>query len=176
MKKAFRVFDTAITWIEDIGCTAIYAAIVCIVTVHVFFRYVLFSGLLWSDELIQILLVYMVMFGSARAIRTNGHTELNSFANRLPEKPRYLLRTLIALACVAFFALFFVGAVEHTMNAGRLRTVILRIPRAYCYLSMPIGAGLMLYEFIKTIKHRITHDPREDELVVECDVPEEAIQ
>jgi TRAP-type C4-dicarboxylate transport system permease small subunit len=161
-------------WVEDVGCTAIYAAIVCIVVTHVFFRYALFSGLLWSDELVQILLVYMVMFGSARAIRTNGHTELNSLANKLPEKPRWVLRSLIALACVAFFIMFFVGAVDHVQNAGRLRTVILRIPRMYCYMSMPAGAALMLYEFIKTVKRRVIHDPKEDEIVIERDNSEAA--
>ncbi len=118
MTKFFRKLDALVALAEDVGCVATYAVIVCIVVAHVFFRYVLVSGILWSDELVQILLVYMVMFGSARAIRTNGHTELNSLGDKLPAMPRYVLRTAIVIACIGFFLLFFIGAAEYVANAG----------------------------------------------------------
>lgn len=176
MRQAVKIFDSFIGWIEDACCIVLFTAIICIMVAHVFLRYVMMSGLMWTDELVQILLVFMVIFGSARAIRTNGHTELTGLSNMLPEKPRWALRFIVSMICVAFFILLFAASVQYVTTAGRIRTVVLRIPRAYCYASMAIGAAFMLYEFIKTIKHRVTHAPEEDGIMAELPQPTETAQ
>lgn len=161
MKKIYETVDRGIGCLEDIGCVVSFGAIVCIVVAHVFFRYVLRSGILWSDEVVQILMVAMVMFGTARAVRTDGHTELQSFVDRIPGRGRTVVRTVVSLASLGFLILFFLSSFEFTMSTGTLRTVMLRIPRKYCYMFLPIGAGLSVYEFIKTLKKRIFHEPEE---------------
>lgn len=161
MKKWFKTLDGLVSLIEDTGCVVTFGAIVCIVVAHVFFRYVLRSGILWSDEVVQILMVAMVMFGTARAIRADGHTELQSFVDRLPARPRMAVRTIVTLISLGFLILFFVTSFKYTAGAGNLKTVMLKLPRKYCYMFLPIGAGLSIYEFIKTWKVRIFHEPGE---------------
>ena len=41
-------------------------------------------------------------------------------------------------------------------SAGKLKTTNLRIPMKYCYMVLAVGSCFMLYEFVKTIRHRIT--------------------
>ena len=161
MKRFFKILDRGIAALEDIGCVISFGAIVCIVVTHVFFRYVLRSGILWSDEVVQILMVSMAMFGTARAVREDGHTELQSFVDRLPAGARTLVRALVSLVSLGFLFLFFLSSFEFTVTTGTLRTVMLRIPRKYCYMFLPIGAGLSIYEFIKTLKIRILHEPKD---------------
>ncbi len=36
--KLLRKLDALVAWLEDAGCVATYAVIVCIVVAHVFFR------------------------------------------------------------------------------------------------------------------------------------------
>ena len=57
-----------VAWIEDIVSAFCLAGIVVIAAGSVFGRYVLHTGFLWADEVNQILLVAMGMFGSARAV------------------------------------------------------------------------------------------------------------
>ncbi|MCB6609488.1 TRAP transporter small permease [[Clostridium] symbiosum] len=161
MKKFYKAVDKGIAAVEDTGCVISFAAIVCIVVAHVFFRYVLRSGILWSDEVVQILMVSMVMFGTARAVRVDGHTELQSFVDRLPPVGRTVVRTLVTLVSLGFLIMFFISSFEFTATTGTLKTVMLRIPRKYCYMFLPLGAGLSIYEFIKTAGHRIFHEPKE---------------
>ena len=86
MKKLLTSLDTIIRWVEDIVCGTTLAAIVCIATASVIARYIFHTGFLWADEVNQALLVAMGMFGSARAVRTNGHTEFTMLVNKPKSK------------------------------------------------------------------------------------------
>lgn len=155
MKKLFQQIDLIVTKIEDIFSVTLFGVIVIIVTAHVFSRYVLRSGILWSDEVIQILLVAMVMFGAARAIRTNGHTDMQGLVDSMPKPLGTFFRVFSNVATLFFLVVFLFSSFKHTMDAGQVYTVILRIPRRIAYASMPVGALLMVYEFTKLMKSRI---------------------
>ncbi len=86
MKKLFDCIDWVVKWFEDIVCAGTLMAVVCIATASVVARYGFHSGFLWADEVNQALLVALGMFGSARAIRTNGHTEFSVLVNKIKSR------------------------------------------------------------------------------------------
>ena len=158
MKKGFAIFDHAVEMIENIFCTLPLAIVLVIEAVHVFFRYALRSGIVWSDEVITNLVVFVVMFGGARAIRFNEHTELTGTSDSLPKVPRTIVRVITTFASLAFLVILFISSISFVSSTEALKTTYLRIPKAWCYMPLAVGGGLMVYEFVKTIKHRITRD------------------
>ena len=156
MKSAFNVFDRVIETVENVLCAVPMGIILVVEIVQVFFRYVLRSGIPWSDEVIVNLLVVCVMFGGAKAIRTREHTELTGTSDSLPEVPRKIVRVITTAATLAFLVVFVYSSIIFVRSAGKLKTTNLRIPMKYCYLMLAIGACFMLYEFVKTIRYRIT--------------------
>lgn len=159
MEKIFKPVDTVIGWIEDIACVVTLATIVVIVTVSVFARYMFHTGFLWADEVNQALMVAMGMFGCARAIRCNGHTELTSLISKPSSKSvRIALRAIIAVLALITLAILFYSSFQYTLD-GTVKSVALRIPRMYYYAPMPIGFGLSLYEFLRAMKNKILLDP-----------------
>lgn len=157
--KTLRKIDNIIRVIEDVGVGVSFAAIVVIVIVNVFYRYVLKSGLMWQAEVQEVLVVAMVMIGCAKVTREDGHTELSSFTGLFPRKGRVFIRALTSLAALIFLGIFFYTCVEYAASAGNLKTTMLRIPYKYFYIFLPIGMGLNLYEFLKRIPERIMKDP-----------------
>ena len=156
MKSVFNVFDRFIEIVENVLCAVPMGIILVVEIVQVFFRYVLRSGIPWSDEVIINLLVVCVMFGGAKAIRTSEHTELTGMSDSLPEGPRTVVRVITTLATLAFLVIFVYSSFIFVGSAGKLKTTNLRIPMKYCYMFLAIGACFMLYEFVKTIRYRIT--------------------
>ena len=156
LKKAYAVFDKIVEIVENLLCALPMAVILVVEMVQVFYRYVLRSGIVWSDEVIVNLIVVCVMFGGAKAIRTKEHTELTGTADGLPPKARLVARIITTLATLAFLGVFVYASIIFQSTTGRLRTTYLRIPMKYCYLPLAIGSCFMLYEFVKTIKYRIT--------------------
>lgn len=158
MKKGFEIFDRAAGLIENICCTIPMAIILVIEALHVFFRYALRSGIVWSDEIITNLVVIVVMFGGARAIRFHEHTELTGTADSLPKPLRMVVRVVTTFATLAFLVVLTAASVSFIRSTGNLKTTYLRIPKTLCYAPLAIGGALMVYEFVKTIKYRLFRD------------------
>lgn len=158
MKQIFRAADNVILWVENIACILSLAVIVCITTAAVIGRYVFHTGFLWGDEVNQAFLVAMGMFGSARAVRTNGHTEFTTFVNRLKSRNcRIFVRGVIMAITLAFLVFLFFVSAQYAMR-GTIRSAALRIPRMYYYMSIAIGFALCIYEYLKKLKNRVLDD------------------
>lgn len=160
--SVFRKIDFIIEKIENFGTGITFAAVVILVGITVFLRYVMNSGLMWAAEVQEILVVALAMFGGAKATREGGHTELSLITNMLPYNGRVILRTITSIASLIFLGTFFIVSLDYTLSTGNLKTIMLRIPYRYCYMFLPIGMGLILYEFIKRMKNRILVDKKDE--------------
>lgn len=159
MKKSLNVIDTVIRWAEDIVSGTTLAAIVCIATASVIARYIFHTGFMWADEVNQALLVAMGMFGSARAVRTNGHTEFTMLVNKPKSKGmRIALRGVFLVITIVFLVLLLIWTAQYTADGTMLSTA-LRIPRMYYYMSIPMGFALMIYEYLRSARSRVIEDP-----------------
>ena len=97
--------------------------------------------------------------GSARAVRTNGHTEFTMLVNKPKSKAvRIALRSVFLAITIVFLVLLLIWTAQYTA-AGTMLSTTLRIPRMYYYVSIPIGFALMIYEYLRTIKSRTVDDP-----------------
>lgn len=160
--RVFKKIDFGVGAIEDVGVGITFLGIVVLVSVGIFYRYILKVGIMWAPEIQEILAVSMVMFGCAKATREAGHTELNSIIKMLPRKGRVVVRALTSLAVLIFMVVFFVTSLKYTLESGNLKTIMLRIPYRFFYMFLPIGMGLNVYEFIKRIPQRVMIDPPEE--------------
>ena len=159
MKNVFRQIDRGIEIMENLVSALALAAIVTLVCAQVFYRYVLYSGIIWGDEVVALLMVLMVMFGAARGMRGGEHTDMQSLVNALPRTSRTIVRMLTAVGTLLFLVIFLVSSWEYTLGAVHLKTIMLKIPLWLCYGLMPLGALLMTYEFIKRLRIWVFNDP-----------------
>ena len=163
MQKTMDRIDDVIRWIEDIICIFTLAGIVGISTAGVIARYVFHTGFFWADEVNQVLLVAMAMFGSARAVRTDGHTEFTTLSSKPKSKKiRIFIRGMIIAITMVFLVFLLVCSIQYTAN-GTLLSTALKIPRMYYYMSIPIGLGLCIYEYLRALKRKVIDDSVKEE-------------
>lgn len=157
--KVLDKIDKVIHILEDFISAGCLAAVVAIAASNTVGRYVFSTGFLWADELNQALLVAMAMFGSARAVRTGGHIEFTTVTN-MPKSHtvRMALRAVIAAITIGFLIFLFLICAQYT-SRGTILSTVLKVPRMYYYISMPIGFGLCIYEFIRHARSKIVDDP-----------------
>lgn len=154
MKKTILALDKGIEYLEITVSAVSLACISVLVFLQVILRYVFAAALPWSEEVVTTLVVYMVLFGSARAVRMKEHTEVNGVAKALPKYAGIALRiltntiTLVTLVVMAYASF---------VLARRINTVttVFRYRISVNYYGMAIGAALMVYEFVKVLKSRI---------------------
>ena len=159
MKKFLKGADTAIKWVEDTICVVSLASIVIIAIASVVGRYIFHVGFMWAGEVNQALMVTLGMFGSARAVRTNNHMQFTTVLNKpKSKKVRILMRGFILLLTLSILVFTLIISIQY-ISGVVVVSVMLRVPRMYFYLPIPIGFTLCIYELLKASKHNVLNDP-----------------
>jgi TRAP-type C4-dicarboxylate transport system permease small subunit len=105
-------------------------------------RYVVDLPFFWGEELARYAMFYMIMLGSAVALRENGHLRLTLFADMLPPRARRVLEALTDLAVLFVVAMIFWYGLDLAVGDGNMRTPVLRWKFLWIYLAFPISAVL----------------------------------
>lgn len=130
----------------------ILIVIVSVTILQVFFRFVLDTPLVWSDELGRFLFIWMVFIGAAIVSFDDRHLTVEVIQERMSVKVKLIssiiIRTLIvAFLVITIYSSFDLVRVSHYLTSGALK-----IPFSYWRVAAPIGSALMIiFIIIRTI-------------------------
>jgi C4-dicarboxylate transporter, DctQ subunit len=141
--------DRTIELFEEAVSIFTLAAIVTLVLVQVYYRYVLSSGILWIDELVINLMILLVMVGAGLATRNGAHIDLTMFQESAGTNVRFVLKLLSAIVTITFLCILVYASSKYAYNSRRLSTTMIGIPLWLAYGTIPLGGALMLYEFVR---------------------------
>ena len=129
--------------------------------VNVVLRYVFLAPLNWAEELTLYLMVWIVFVGGSVAVRTRGHIAIDLLPLVLSPANRRRLAIGVALAALAFFAVFFWYSGQHVLRVRSIgqTTPVMGAPMWLAYLAMPVGSvlmGLRTVQFLcRTLRERV---------------------
>ena len=136
---------------------ALTTGILLILCAQIFFRYVLNSSILWSEEVATWCLVWLVFIGSAVIMRRWEHIHIPMLIQWLPlgTRPGVIvfakLATGVAAALLAYYGLQWVlGPVHIRSQASGINT-------RWIKLAVPLGAGLMTLFALRAALEDIRH-------------------
>ena len=149
LKKIDDVFEKIVTYV----CAALLLIIVVVTVLSVFFRYVVNSPLMWTEEACRFSAIYMVFLGSSLTIREDGHTSIDFIQTALCKTPNMKAIWFCITHLVAAIALilFFPHSITLMSSMGKTVSPALRITMNWIYLAFPIGAVLSLVAYIRTL-------------------------
>jgi C4-dicarboxylate transporter, DctQ subunit len=118
---------------------------------NVILRYFFAKGLVWAEELVRYLIIWMVFVGGSVAARQSSHINVDVLVNLLPQRSRLaalkVLRIVAALFCLA---LCLWGArVTLLIKASGQVTPGMNMPTYWAYLAIPVGSALMALRFVQ---------------------------
>lgn len=127
------------------------AALVVVLTLQVFFRYVLHTGLSWSEEISRFLFVGFVYISASYAVQQGTHIRVSICVDLLPARFGRMMLYLADGLWIAFNALVAIsglmlvkGMLEHPVYSTSLF-----IPLSLIYLVIPIAHILMIIRIIQ---------------------------
>ncbi len=167
LKYILKNLDAIITGTTLVAC-------VVIVNLNVLMRYILKSPLQWSEEVVTSLFVWTVFIGSAYAYRKHAHLGVDIVVNLLHGKTKSVLMFVVSIIELAILIMLTVICSQYAYNLLFVRGVfkpavtdILRVPKIFTGIAVPIGFGLstiysiyfMLTERLHIIKPKESDDP-----------------
>ncbi len=164
MSTIERVARTYIRVMETVGIISI-AVVSLVAIVQVFFRYIIGSSLVWSEELMRYVMIWGVFLLSGLAY---SRGEMIGFTLLIDAVPPWLKRPLKLVTRLAIIALLLVVAWYGVEFAWRTRHDIstgLQVSMFWIHLSIPVGSIIAALHVLSS--HFTDRDGEEKEALAE---------
>ncbi|MBB4380367.1 tripartite ATP-independent transporter DctM subunit [Bradyrhizobium sp. SBR1B] len=106
-------------------------------------RYVFLKPIIWSDELASMLFLWLVMLGSAIALRRGEHMRMTALFAYVSPRMRAHLDAIALAASLCLVVLLFPAALEYALEEAIVRTPAMDLSNAWRASAVPVGFGLM---------------------------------
>ena len=118
---------------------------VVVVSLGIFFRYVLNASLSWYDEFASYLLVWLTFYGAAVASYRHRHIGFEIVVDKLLPTPKRIVE-FVAESCVLTFqiVLFYYGWLLLQRMGNETSVSLVWVKMGWIYSVLPITGGLML--------------------------------
>jgi TRAP-type C4-dicarboxylate transport system permease small subunit len=126
----------------------ILGAMTVLVFASVVLRYVLNSPVTWSEELASLLFAWITFVGAFVGFRSRSHIAIDTLVVFLPPRVRRDMNRCVEVVVLAILGLFVWQGVRLCLTTWGLEFPALEISRGYLYLSLPVGASLMIIALV----------------------------
>lgn len=137
------------TALENLVLVLLLAGMMIIAVGQIALRLFFDSGLVWADELLKLMVLWIAMVASIAASRSNRHLRIDVMSHFAPERfarmPRMIVDLFAALICglLAWHSLRFILL---SLEFGD--TVLVDIPAWIAHGIVPLAFALMSYRFL----------------------------
>src|SRR5215469_10263582 len=142
-----RRFARNIDGVIGTSCEAAGAGLVlaetCILFAGVVSRYVFDSPLMWTDELANLLFLWLAMLGTVVALRRNEHMRLTTLINSLSPRRGRWLETVGALVVIVFVLEILVPAAQYLQVQQSTELITLPLSDGYRVVALVVGPTLL---------------------------------
>ena len=142
--SSWRWIDEGIRYFENALASCLLAAIIIIVLLAVFFRYVLADPLSWSSEVATYMFAWLTLLGVAIAQRDHAHVDLKLFAH-LDETIGIATAWFCWVSSTVFFVVLVIAGYAFASGETVQSGPVSGIPLWIIYASVPTGGALGLY-------------------------------
>ena len=147
--KKKTTLKTVLTNLDAIITAVTLSLCTILVNLNVICRYFLNSPIQWSEEVVTSLFVWTVFIGSAYAYRKHPHLGIDILVNLMPPKVRNIVRDIMSVVELLILIMLTVISAQYAYNLVISRGVLkialtdmLRVPKVYTGIAVPIGFGL----------------------------------
>ena len=149
-------------WIELVITVAAFTSVIVLVSAQIFFRYVFDVGLVWVQEVSQLLILTAYFFGISFVFKARRYLIVSILFDRFPEAAKLPLYIGCQVLTAAFCAMLFFELLGIAPQQLYMKTYILQIPRFYSSLPLLIASISMtltaVYYMVEALRMRSTGD------------------
>lgn len=133
--------------------------IVVVLMAQIIARYIFQNPLVWSEELVLILLLWITFLGSALLLEARGHISIDFMVRLMPERLQKAIQIIMAALMVGFCATLLYGGWTMVQATSASITPGLKVSVAWHYGGTLVGGGLMLIFAVEQFIHCLRFSP-----------------
>jgi len=122
-----------------------------LLSVSVFYRYVLNDSIYWSGEVARYMLAYIVFLGATIAHKYKEHIRIDIIFSYLNFSNKKNIEIMIAFFFILFWSIVLVGSIKLLPLFLMQKTATLEIPYTYAFAPLPISSIIWIIYCIDDI-------------------------
>ena len=116
------------------------------ILVQIFFRFIVYKPVPWSEEAARYLMVWMGMLGSVLALRKGRHIVVTALVERLPPAMGRVVTRLVYLVMIGFLGIIVWEGFQLAVFNISQRSAAMEISMSIPYMAIPVGAAMMVVD------------------------------
>lgn len=146
-ENALKLFQKKIDKINKAFVILMLAAMVVLVGTNVFMRYVLNTGLQWTEDIVTLFFSYLIFFSIPIAFRTGAHIRIVFFTEKLPKKAKIIIDIIVDFIILFTFFLIFTMSLDAIAAIGISPYGALKYPMSFFYYAVAASCILIFIDF-----------------------------
>ncbi len=151
MKQVSRFFNTIAVWQVSIcswGMVVTGIVMTIIILIQIFFRFVIYKPVPWSEEAARYLMIWMGMLGSVIALRKGRHIGVTALVDILPKKVSFIVGIFVRISMAGLLGIItYYGFNLALFNYSQL-SAAMEIPMMIPYMAIPVGSVMMIIDLM----------------------------
>lgn len=151
---AFRSFMRQFDRVRDATCLLLLVAMVLLIGLQVFYRYVLNDPLSWPEEIARNAFVWLVALGTVKLFRDRSNYVIDFFFMTLPERMRGAISIVYDVIALILFAMIFAGSWP-VLKANAKITTAIGTPINVLYASFAVASLIVVFVITVSLVERL---------------------
>jgi TRAP-type C4-dicarboxylate transport system permease small subunit len=148
IKKYLSRLDRAGRWAEDGVLVIVLIAMILLAASQIVMRNFLNIGLIWGDEMLRMLVLWIAVAGAVAASRSDKHINIAVLDRYLPAKLKLAVKVFIHLFTAGICGVVAWYSAQFVMTSWEFGDVLMgSVPAWILQLIMPVGFGLICYRY-----------------------------
>ncbi len=153
----FRFRDYAV---EDYVTLVVFWALIFVVFLQFFTRYVLGDSTTWTEEIARYLLILVGFIGSVMAVRRGTHIMVEFFYHYMPGWLSRLLNVAVEIASIAFYTMLAWITFKLAGRTGGMM-ISVDVPKSVLYYAVCAAFVLMAVRGLQRLVSRVLAERRQ---------------
>ncbi|QTX31399.1 TRAP transporter small permease [Aminithiophilus ramosus] len=150
MHRMTKVFDVGEKLINGI-ISVLLMLMTIVIFYQVVLRYAFQAANIWAEEFARYAFIWVVLLGSASAMRNSKHIKIDFLVDGFSDRSKWVLNNFVCLAMGSFLFCLAVYGFKIALKTGNQLSAGLHVPMSFMYMSIPVGAVLMLLALVERL-------------------------
>lgn len=138
-------FQEAVDLLLRVFLVLLGGALLILLGIEVFFRYVLESALSWPEEVAGMVFVWFTLVGTAYLVGENSHIAFSLISKRSPPWVKKALGVLSQLVIIAYAVIMVVPGAEYVKMFSFVTSPAANINLTWVNMAVPVSGALIIF-------------------------------
>jgi len=145
--------EKLITQLTKFVVACLIAAMVVVIWISVYTRYVTASPISWGEQIAKYLMIWAAFVGASLGLREGAHISVNMLVDMFPPVGRKVCATIVVLLNLLFLLVcFYYGAVFAYNVRDHSDPLVWNISMSVPYSAIPVGCALMIMQLFFIVR------------------------